>query len=239
MQEPMHAFLVTGATADKRREEVRKKLVKWGISAFDQVTLETDAAAVGIEQIRQFQRRLTFKPYHGIHAVGIVGEAHKLTPEAQNALLKTLEEPPGRAYIILETANAQALLPTIVSRCQRHDLGEVSEYTDSELSQTLTTITKLHHASAGKKLLLIDEVATTRDTALVWVQRAVVTVLHLLRYRFLKPKSSSRPWLTDLSAVQVGQETVLLRRLLAAQRQLSANVNPKLVLDNLFLSLEC
>lgn len=234
----MHAFLVTGATADKRREEVRKKLVKWGISLFDQVRLETDAPAVGIEQIRQFQRRLTFKPYHGKRSVGIVGEAHKLTTEAQNALLKTLEEPPGRAYIILETANAQTLLPTIISRCQHHDLGEVSEYTDRELSQMLTTMTKLHQASAGKKLLFIDEIATTRDTALAWVQQAIVAALHLLRYRVLKPKSSGRSGLTDLGAVQVGQESVLLRRLLAAHRQLSANVNPKLVLDNLFLSLE-
>lgn len=77
------------------------------------------ATVVSIEQIRRVCASLALKPVRGGAKVGIVDQAERLTPGAQDALLKTLEEPRGRATLILVTSNLDVLLPTIRSRCQR------------------------------------------------------------------------------------------------------------------------
>lgn len=78
--------------------------------------------AISIDQIRDVQREASLKPYEGRHRVFIIDGAEQLTEEAANALLKTLEEPPEEVVFMLLTADADALLPTILSRCQRIEL---------------------------------------------------------------------------------------------------------------------
>lgn len=74
--------------------------------------------SIGVEDIRgQINSDVGIKPYSSPYKVYIMNEAEKMTVQAQNALLKTLEEPPAYAVIILLTTNAEALLPTIISRC--------------------------------------------------------------------------------------------------------------------------
>ena len=74
--------------------------------------------SIGIEDIReQLIADVDIKPYTGPYKIYIVDEAEKMTVQAQNALLKTIEEPPAYAVIILLVNNAAALLPTIASRC--------------------------------------------------------------------------------------------------------------------------
>lgn len=73
---------------------------------------------VGVEDIRaQINNDIAIKPYSSPRKIYIMNEAEKMTVQAQNALLKTLEEPPEYAVILLLTTNADALLPTILSRC--------------------------------------------------------------------------------------------------------------------------
>ncbi len=84
--------------------------------------IEIDAASNrGIDQIRELIENLKFAPAKGKAKVYIIDEAHMLTKEASNALLKTLEEPPSHVYFILATTEPNKLLPTILSRCQRYD----------------------------------------------------------------------------------------------------------------------
>ena len=73
---------------------------------------------IGVDDIRiQINSDVAIKPYSSPYKIYILNEAEKMTPQAQNALLKTLEEPPEYAVIILLTSNVNALLPTILSRC--------------------------------------------------------------------------------------------------------------------------
>ena len=75
-------------------------------------------ASIGIEDIReQLIGDVAINPYKGPYKIYIVDEAEKLTVQAQNALLKTIEEPPAYAVILLLVNNEGALLPTISSRC--------------------------------------------------------------------------------------------------------------------------
>ncbi len=74
--------------------------------------------SISVDEIRsQLVNDIQIKPYESRRKIYIIPEAEKMTASAQNALLKTLEEPPGYAVIILCTNNLSALLPTIISRC--------------------------------------------------------------------------------------------------------------------------
>jgi DNA polymerase-3 subunit gamma/tau len=82
--------------------------------------IEMDAASHrGIDDIREIRDRVGLRPAKGLKKVYIVDEAHMLTKEASNAVLKTLEEPPDHVVFVLCTTEMQAMLPTIRSRCQR------------------------------------------------------------------------------------------------------------------------
>lgn len=74
--------------------------------------------SIGVEDIRgQINNDIGIKPYSSPRKIYIMNEGEKMTPQAQNALLKTLEEPPEYAVILILTDNVDALLPTIISRC--------------------------------------------------------------------------------------------------------------------------
>lgn len=75
-------------------------------------------ASIGVEDIRgQLCGDIQIKPYSSPYKIYIVDEAEKMTVQAQNAILKTIEEPPAYGVILLLTTNADAFLPTILSRC--------------------------------------------------------------------------------------------------------------------------
>lgn len=83
---------------------------------------------ISVDDIRiQINNDVAIKPYSSPYKVYILNEAEKMTPQAQNALLKTLEEPPEYAVILLLTGNVNALLPTILSRCVVLNMKPVSD----------------------------------------------------------------------------------------------------------------
>jgi DNA polymerase-3 subunit delta' len=73
---------------------------------------------IGIDQARKIQHQMNLFPYRADYKIALIDQADKMTSEASNCLLKTLEEPSGKAILILVTANPQRLLSTIISRCQ-------------------------------------------------------------------------------------------------------------------------
>ena len=77
---------------------------------------------VGIDEVRELQRRASLNPYEGRERVFIFDGAESMSEAAANALLKTLEEPPPQVLMLLTTSREEALLPTIRSRCRRLEL---------------------------------------------------------------------------------------------------------------------
>ena len=99
------------------------KAIQAGISMN---VIEMDAASQrGIDNFRQIISEIAYPPTEGRYKVYIIDEVHMLTPEAFNAFLKTLEEPPEYAVFILATTDPQRLLPTVLSRCQRYDFRRI------------------------------------------------------------------------------------------------------------------
>ena len=120
--------------------------------------LELDAASNrGIDEIRKLRDQVRYTPTALRHKVYILDEAHELTRDASNALLKTLEEPPERTVFILCTTEPHKLLPTIRSRCQRYDFRRVRA---EESAACLARIAEQEGLTAdGDALLLLARLA--------------------------------------------------------------------------------
>ncbi len=89
--------------------------------------IEIDAASNrGIDSIRELREKVMVPPSTGKYKIYILDEAHMLTTEAFNALLKTLEEPPDYAIFVMATTDVHKMLPTVISRCQRLDFKRIS-----------------------------------------------------------------------------------------------------------------
>ncbi len=82
--------------------------------------ITTDKNSLGVEEIRtQVVDDMSIKPYYGGRKIYLIPDAEKMTPQAQNALLKTIEEPAGYGVVILLANVEEGILPTITSRCLR------------------------------------------------------------------------------------------------------------------------
>lgn len=93
-------------------------LVEWHI--------EKNKSTIGVSSIRILIEEINKKPYEGDKKVIIIYEADKMTPQAQNAFLKTIEEPPMNVTILLLCENLEVILETIKSRCQIHKLKSLT-----------------------------------------------------------------------------------------------------------------
>ena len=89
--------------------------------------LEIDGASNrGIDEIRNIRRNVGYVPAISKHKIYIIDEVHMLTKEAFNAILKTLEEPPGHVKFIFATTSPDRVPDTVQSRCQRFDFKNIS-----------------------------------------------------------------------------------------------------------------
>lgn len=87
-------------------------------------------ATIGVDDIRtQINDTITIRPYESKYKIYLVDEAEKMTVQAQNALLKTIEEPPAYAILMLLTTNEELFLPTILSRCVKLKLKPLTDDT--------------------------------------------------------------------------------------------------------------
>ena len=89
--------------------------------------LHEKPASIGVDEIRRMRSDIQIRPYANPHKVYIIPDAEKMTVQAQNAILKTLEEPPAYAVLILIASGTETFLPTILSRCVLLRTKAVSE----------------------------------------------------------------------------------------------------------------
>lgn len=113
--------------------------------------LEIDGASNrGIDNIRELRETVRYRPAKGRYKIYIIDEVHMLTPEAFNALLKTLEEPPAHVVFIFATTEPHKMPATILSRCQRFDFRRM---TTQELVGRLKAITADESAEFSDNVL--------------------------------------------------------------------------------------
>lgn len=139
----------------------------------DVVTIapESGSARIKIEQVREIQKSAAKQPHEGRYRMVLIDEAHEMTTEAANALLKTLEEPTARMRLILVTNQAHRLLETIISRCQqlrfsglepddvrailREELREGDDVDEVPDDETLQLAAEYGEGSVGRSLEIV------------------------------------------------------------------------------------
>jgi DNA polymerase III subunit delta' len=103
---------------------------------FQLLAVASGKKEIGVDRVRDVKRFTQLRPVRGSVKVAVIDDAHMLTVAAQNALLKTLEEPPERSLLILVANTPDALLPTVRSRCQRVQFSPLSNDTVTEILES-------------------------------------------------------------------------------------------------------
>jgi DNA polymerase-3 subunit delta' len=138
----------------------------------DLVAIEPEAPgkAIAIDQVRELIRLMSLKCVGRGPRIALLRDAHELSIEAQSALLKLLEEPPGNALIVLVTENPSALLSTVRSRCQTFRFGGIPDADVEELlvaagrdAETARRAAALARGRIGRALGLDAETIADRD----------------------------------------------------------------------------
>ena len=126
--------------------------------------IEIDAASNrGIENIRELRENVNYVPAKCRYKIYIIDEAHMLTLESFNALLKTLEEPPPYVKFILATTDPHKIPPTIISRCQRYDFLRISIKKMADFLETVVKKEKLELSRKAIEMICRNSVGGMRD----------------------------------------------------------------------------
>jgi len=169
-----HAFLFTGTRGTGKTSSARILAKCLNCEAFDKPTttpcgkcyscqaiargddidvIEIDAASnTGVDNVREIIENAQFRPARSRFKVYIIDEVHMLSKSAFNALLKTLEEPPEHVKFILATTEAEKVLPTILSRCQRYDFRNIPT---REIAAHLKTVCASEKIEADDDAILL------------------------------------------------------------------------------------
>lgn len=232
----INSILISGAENlwSFKRDEIIAKVLRLKPDELTNFLQSTDFRLIGeegkiswgIEEVRELQKEINLRPSHYSLRIYQLNHAEKLTIQAQNAFLKTLEEHPEYSLLILCTTNFNLLLPTVLSRCQKillpHSNLEFNSEENEEFLSLLKTL--FNKQQLGHKFKLAEESGQDKIRATNFLESLI-----LLSRQLLLENSSELP----ISRTKLLQ---FLRNCDQTKKHLNANVNPRFALENLFLS---
>lgn len=214
----MQTFIIASKNLEKGREEVEKFLGQEKIDKFDIEILEFEKD-LGIEDVRNIQKKIHLKPFNGERKATVWILKSKATLDAQNALLKLLEEPPPSCLIYIVVGEVGFFLPTILSRGKLIEVENDEEINSENLEKILSL------DGVGDALFLAQDVSKDKTEAIAWLESAIL--------------EARKEMLTSIS----DKDKALKFRKLIHQLELAhydlknTNANSRLALENLFLNL--
>lgn len=156
--------------------------------------IEMDAASNrGIEEIKNLIKETTFLPMSGKYRVFIIDEAHMITNEGFNALLKTLEEPPKTAIFILATTNLEKIPKTIISRCLKINFGKASKNDIFLMLKKVASFENLNYPDDFYKLIARHSDNSFRDATKILEEisiQKIKTIEELETYLGIRGKNN-------------------------------------------------
>ncbi len=216
----MQSFLIVAKDKNLTHTYTSTLLERMDVNALD-ISLQAHEKAMGIGDVRNIQKAILLKPFRGRIKAVIIETHEGITPEAQNALLKILEEPPANTIIIITTANRELMLPTIMSRCKVIALQEKEiQLTKDDLLKFHDDLDLLLNGKIGDKLKIAQDIAKNKENTPMWLEKMSVFVKNELAH-----KNNDVKYLAFLIELQKTYKDII-----------STNVNQRTALENLFLS---
>jgi DNA polymerase III delta prime subunit len=205
------------------------------IAKVDRMILSTETAekkegkksglSIGIDQIKQLQKTLYLKPMNGTKKAIIISDAHLLTTEAQNALLKVLEEPPEHTLFLLLAENKETLLPTILSRCLIIEINVPGVVVGTDRTDYEQVIQLLSSITISDALKLAESLSKNKTDNLLWLAK----MIFVLREKMIAEVHQSSGQLDRYKNLIVSmQKTYTLLN--------TTNVNTRFAMENLLLT---
>lgn len=185
------------------------------------IEVEEDKKSIGIEKSREIVNFLQEKPFSMKYKIVVVFDADRMTTQAQNTLLKTLEEPPSYAIILLTTKAENSLIETVLSRCRKVKV----ERSGNEIDYAEKGIKEVLKMSLGERLEFISELSKEDKEIIVeileeWIGEERGEMIKIKVIEKAKNKSMNIKYI--LSVLKDLEDT---------------NINTKLALENLVLNL--
>lgn len=211
--------LILAKEKSKASAHISNFLKEEGIDPID-INLQTFEKAMGIPDVRNIQKSISLKPFRGKTKAVVIQAYEDITTEAQNALLKVLEEPPANTLIIISISRKELLLPTILSRCKITELTEEELAIDDEdIARFNDALNVIFNGRIGDKLKAAQNIAADKEEAM-WISKMSVFVKEKVIENYTDPKY--------LNLLRQLQKTYSVIK--------STNANKRVALENLFLS---
>lgn len=203
----MQPKIIVNKNKEERDKEIWKILDSFRITPNNPDLFILEDEKIGISQIKQLIKHLSTKPFGKTAKSAVILNGDNISPDAQNSLLKTLEEPPGESIILIGAGAETKLLPTILSRCQ------ILTYITSSSEPENFSLDQILSSSIEERFLMVEK---TDDK-----DELLNNLLESYRSRVLKGQLSDQ----------------FLEELLHAQIWKESNVNIRTILEYLMLRI--
>jgi DNA polymerase III delta prime subunit len=212
-------------TREQEALKLISELLGKKITEFDQLykipdlhIIKSEDNSITIEEVKDLIKSVMYKPFEEKYQIGLIIDAQKLTTEAQNALLKNLEEQPDQTAFILTVDNEKHLLDTIASRCVKQHIK------DNTYSETTSEV----EIDLSKDIVsLFNDVEKLAELE----RNEILTVLENLQLQ-------TREKLHNEESSTITTNTNILRQVEVAKKRISGNGNKRLVLENMIVQIK-
>lgn len=232
----MQSHLIISLNKKTAEEQAFKICRDFFINRFDITVIDKTSQSIGIADIRGFQNKIFLKPLKSKIKAVILKNSENLTIEAQNALLKILEEPPPNTIIILIAKSKDSLLSTIQSRCKIIDIKEqMTGSLEKESAQYLNILISLNSLRIGERLKTAQDNSKTKEDALVFLEKMILTARQKIIDCVNNNQSKTLPEKQELVTLDN------LKDILTSLNNIciilkTTNANPRLALENFLLN---
>lgn len=252
----LHSYLFCGQEGIGKRllaREFAKSILNLQINEIencpDFLEIKPDGNTIKIEQIRYMNSKILEKPIKSSKKVYIINDSEKMTKEAQNSLLKTLEEPPKYAVIILICSQEGNLLTTIKSRCTRLNFknltnDELKKYFQKEQIEISNEVMKLSEGSITKALKILPKQDIYIKLEELLKQMNSINKLDVLKQEFIyEQKDDIQNFLEIMNSIlfQIAKEKIeylnCIEIIENTKSNLKSNGNFEMCIDNLLLGI--
>jgi DNA polymerase III gamma/tau subunit len=210
----MDTFIIYGADTDSLNTYIESYTLKHHIHFMDQIILRKTDTSIGISDVKFFIDQIKYIPRLSEFKMAIIYEANLLTPEAQNSLLKTLEEPPPKTKIFLVCESKSQLIETVLSRSEQIKLTFQNnpKIDNKDLTEMIESIinSKRNISNLTRNLKSKEDALNLTDQAIIFLYNKIC-------------QSNSDPKVL----------IIIIKKLIKIKQMLLLNVNFKLALTEL------